>query len=472
MVGARGLWYRGRVNAHKNREGEAQRRTLSTLDATVLVVSNVVGVGIFLTPASVAGVARTPDWYFGLWLCGGVIALAGALSYAELGAAFPAAGGEYVYLREAYGPLWAFLHAWSSFLVTFSGSIAAIAVGLAEYLLLALGLASPEVPAPAAAVRAVAVAAVAGLTLLNCVGVKATSRFQNTLTGLTLASIGLLLVLGFGSGQGSTAHFAASPSPAAGAPSWLAAGTALVPIFFTYAGWNAPTYVAGEIVRPERGVPRALALGTGLTIALYLALNALYVYAFPLPRLSGINGVGEAVARRLLGPAAAGGFAALIALITLGALNVTILAAARIPYAAGRDRLGLPGLGALDSRFGTPARALLIQAGWAAALILTGSFESLLAFASFMMILLSGLTAAGVFVLRAAAPGLARPYRTWGYPVVPALYLTACAGMAAGAVAGQPRACLAALALLAAGVPVFYWGARRADRPRPGAAHR
>ena len=438
----------------------AQRRTLTTLDATVLVVSNVVGVGIFLTPAGVAGLAPTPVWYFGLWLCGGIIALAGALSYAELGAAFPEAGGEYVYLRRAYGPLWGFLYAWCSFLVTFSGAIAAIAVGLAEYLIRALGLAPTGVPPPPGTVRAVALAAVAGITLLNCVGVKASSRFQNALAGTNLAAIGLLLALGFGGGRGSAAHFTVSGAPSAGGPDWPAVGAALVPIFFTYAGWNAPTYVAGEILRPGRAVPRALALGTGLTIALYLGLNALFVYAFPLAQLRQTPGLGEAAARALIGPGAAGGFAGLITLITLGALNVTILAAARIPYALGRDRAVLPALGALHPRFGTPARALAVQGIWAGVLILTGTFASLLTFATVMMILLSGLTVAGVFRLRVTAPDLPRPYRTWGYPVVPALYLAACAGMAAGAILEQPRASLAALGILAAGIPVFYWRTR------------
>ena len=442
-----------------------QRRALGTLDATVLVVANVVGVGIFLTPAGVAAQARTPAWYFGLWLCGGAIALAGALSYAELGAALPEAGGEYVFLREAYGPLWAFLHAWASFLVTFSGAIAAIAVGVAEYGLRAAMLAPSGTPLPASAVRAVALAAVLGLTLLNWRGVKASARAQTLLTGLTLAAIGLLLALGFAGGRGSATHFALAGGPPGAGPTWPALGAALLPIFFTYAGWNAPTYVAGEVSRPGRTLPRALALGTAAIAALYLALNLLYVYAFPLPRLQHVLSVGEAAAGALIGPRAAGGFAALVTLITLGTLNVTILAAARIPYALGRDGAFVPALGALDPRTGTPARALALQAAWAGALILTGTFEFLLTFATVMMILVSGLTVAAVFVLRARAPRLVRPYRVWGYPVVPALYLGACAGMAASAIAERPAASLAALGVLAAGVPVFRWRVARAKAP-------
>lgn len=445
----------------------AQRRALTTLDATVLVISNVVGVGIFLTPASVAGWAPSPLAYFGLWICGGIIALAGALSYAELGAAFPQAGGEYVYLRQAYGSLWGFLYAWCSFLVTLSGAIAAIAMGLAEYVIRALSLAPPGIPPPGATVRVVALGSVAALTLLNGVGVKASSRFQNALTAMTLAAIALLMSLGFGGGRGSAAHFGLPGAPHAGVSAWPALGAALVPIFFTYAGWNAPTYVAGEIIRPGRAVPRALALGTGITIAIYLGLNALFVYAFPLAQLRQTPGVGEAVARALIGPGAAGGFAGLIALISLGALNVTILAAARIPYALGRDRAVLPLLGALHPRYGTPARALAIQGVWASALILTGTFASLLTFATVMMIVLSGLTVAAVFRLRLTAPEVARPYRTWGYPVVPALYVVACAGMAGSAILEQPTASLAALGILVAGVPIFYWRTRRAGGRGP-----
>jgi APA family basic amino acid/polyamine antiporter len=440
-----------------------QRRALGTLDATVLVLANVVGVGIFLTPASVAALARTPAWYFMLWAVGGAIALAGALSYAELGAALPEAGGEYVYLREAYGPLWAFLHAWASFLVTFSGAIAAIAVGMAEYGLRAAGSAAAGAPLPGSAVRGVAIAAVVGLTVLNGIGVKASSRVQNVLTGLTLAAIGSLLLLGFGGGRGSLAHFTAPAGPPA--PAWTALGAALIPIFFTYAGWNAPTYVAGEVLRPGRTLPRALALGTAAAAALYLALNLLYVYAFPLPRLQRSLSVGEAAAGALIGPAAAGGFAGLITLITLGALNVTILTAARITYALGRDGAFFPALGALHPRTGTPARALAVQAAWVIALVLTGTFEFLLTFATVMMVVVSGFTVAAVFVLRARAPRLPRPYRVWGYPVVPALYLAACAGMGASAVAERPAASLAALGLLAAGIPVFHWWAARAARP-------
>lgn len=435
------------------------------LDATVLVVANVVGVGIFLTPASVAALARTPAWYFGLWLCGGAIALAGAVSYAELGAALPEAGGEYVYLREAYGPLWAFLHAWASFLVTFSGAIAAIAVGVAEYGLRALAPTPPDTALPPSAVRAVAIAAVLGLTLLNWLGAKASARFQRALTGLTLVAIGLLLALGFGGGRGSLRHLTGTGGAPGTGPTWAALGTALLPIFFTYAGWNAPTYVAGEVARPGRTLPRALALGTAAVAALYLALNLLYVYAFPLPRLRHVLSVGEAAAGALVGPGAAAGFGGLITLITLGTLNVTILAAARIPYALGRDGAFFPALGALDPRTGAPARALAVQAAWASALILTGTFEFLLTFATTMMILVSGLTVAAVFVLRVRAPWLARPYRVWGYPLVPALYLAACAGMAASAIGERPAASLAALGLLAAGVPVFHWRARRPGRP-------
>lgn len=442
-----------------------QRRALSTVDATVLVVANVVGVGIFLTPAGVAALARTPAWYFALWACGGAIALAGALSYAELGAALPQAGGEYVYLREAYGPLCAFLHAWASFVVTFSGAVAAIAVGVGEYGLRAVALAPPGTPLPPSAVRAAAIAAVLGLTGLNWLGVKASARFQNGLAGLTWAAMGLLLVLGLAGGRGSLAHFAPGAGPPDARPTWPALSAALLPIFFTYAGWNAPTYVAGEVACPGRTLPRALALGTSATAGLYLALNFLYVYAFPLPRLQHARSVGEAAAGALIGARAAGGFAGLITLITLGALNVTILTGARITYALGRDGAFFPALGALDPRTGTPARALAAQAAWSTALILTGTFEFLLTFATIMMILVSGLTVAAVFVLRARAPRLERPYRVWGYPVVPALYLVACAGMAAGAIAERPAASLAALGLLAAGVPVFWWRLARPKGP-------
>jgi basic amino acid/polyamine antiporter, APA family len=449
-----------------------QPRVLGTMDATVLVVANVVGVGIFLTPAGVAALARTPGWYFALWALGGAIALAGALSYAELGAALPEAGGEYVYLREAYGPLWAFLHVWSGFLVTFSGAIAAISVGAAEYGLRVLGLVPPGAPLPSGVVRVTALALVLSLTLLNCVGVKASSRFQNTLAGLTLGAMVLLVASGFAGGRGSAAHFAAPGGPPGTTATWAGLAAALVPIFFTYAGWNAPTYVAGEIARPGRAVPRALALGTGATIALYLALNALYVYAFPLDRLQHARSIGEAAATALIGPGAGSVVAGTITLITLGTLNVTILTGARIPFALGRSGAFLPFLGALHRRFATPARALAVQAAWAGALILTGTFESLVTFASLMMIVVSAMAVAGVFVLRARAPHLERPYRAWGYPVVPGLYVAACAGMAAGAIRQDPKASLAALGLLAAGAPVYRWRAARARRLGPAPAGR
>ncbi len=448
------------MSADPNEAG-AQRRTLGTLDATVLVVSNVVGVGIFLTPASVAALAGRPVWYFVLWLCGGAIALAGALSYAELGAALPRAGGEYVYLREAYGPLWGFLHAWCSFLVTLSGAIAVIAVGVAEYGIRALGAAPPGAAPPLALVRGIAVAAVLGLSLLNWVGVRASSRFQNVLTGITMGSIGLLVSLGFAGGRGSLAHFISRPVPVEAGPTWLALGAALVPIFFTYAGWNAPTYVAGEIARPARTVPVALAAGTGVTIGIYLALNALYVYAFPLDRLRAVETVGEAAARVLIGPGVAAGIAALVTLITLCTLNATILTAARIPYALGRDGAFWPALGKLDDRTGTPARVLALQAGWTCTLILSGTFASLLTFATVAMILFSGLAVGGLFTLRARAPHLPRPYRAWGYPLVPALYLLACGGMLIGGIVERPHASLAGLGLLAAGIPVFLYGSAR-----------
>jgi APA family basic amino acid/polyamine antiporter len=302
-------------------------------------------------------------------------------------------------------------------------------------------------------------------------GVKASSRFQNALTGVTMGSIGLLVAVGFAGGRGSLAHFTGPAAAPDAGPTWLALGAALVPIFFTYAGWNAPTYVAGEIARPDRTVPLALAAGTGITIGIYLVLNALYLYALPLDRLRAVETVGEAAARVLIGPGVAAGIAALITLITLCTLNATILTASRIPYALGRDGTFWPALGKLDARTGTPARVLALQAVWTCTLIVTGTFASLLTFATVMMILLSGLAVAALFVLRVRAPHLPRPYHAWGYPIVPALSLVACAGMLVGGVVERPRPSLAGLGLLAAGIPVFlYSSARRSRRPAKAAS--
>jgi APA family basic amino acid/polyamine antiporter len=391
----------------------SSRGTLGVADSALLVVGSIVGAGIFFVSPSVAQAVKSPAAFLGAWLLGGAVALAGALTNGELGGLFPRSGGEYVYLREAYGPAFGFLSGWTSFWIGFPGSIAALASGFGTSLAPMLHIAHPAAPV------AIGLLAIAGLTVLNSLGLQAGKWAQNALSATKLAAFAALLGLGllFGGNAGGLVPFTAVGERPAGL------AVALIPVMFAYGGWNAATYVTGEMRDPARGLGKALAIGTGLCVALYLAINVVYLRAMPLGELAAQTEPARAAAARLGGATAAAVLSPLVAVCVLSSLHATVLVGPRIYKAMADDGLFPSPLRRLSASTGAPVLALVVQGVVAAVELVSGSFDQLLTFAMFGIVSFSTLTVASVFVLRVRRPDAPRPFRVPGYPVVPALFV-------------------------------------------------
>ena len=420
----------------------------------MLVVSSVIGVGIFLTPGVVADHLPHPGVFLAAWLAGGLLSLAGALANAELGAMYPRAGGDYVYLREAYHPAAGFLVGWLSFFVIYAGTIATLATGFAE------GLAA-FIDLQESGKMAVAVALTLFTSSVNYIGVRWGARFNNVTGAIKLLALAALIVAGPLVGRGEWLHLrpllqgatAVSPS---------AFGLALSPILFTYLGWNASVYVASEIRDPGRNVPRSLFIGLAVCTVVYVGLNAICLYALPVSALRGEVRVGEAAARALFGAAGATIMAALVLASVLGCLNATILVGPRIAYAMALDGLFFRGVHRVHETYHTPHIAIVLQALTTIGLIiLLRSFPSVLDYTTFAIVLATMADTTALYALRWRRPTRPRPYRAWGYPVVPALYLIANACIASAMLWGRPKECAIALAVAATGAPFYALFARR-----------
>lgn len=433
------------------------RRDLTLGDSVGLIVGIIVGAGIFQVAPDVARGVPGAAALLALWLAGGLISLFGALGYAELAAAYPEAGGDYAYLTRAYGPQAGFLFGWLQLAVVRPGDIAVMAFAFATY---ARPVAEAWLgrPVPHGA-RLLAASAVAVLTLINLAGVRHGKWTQNVLTLLKAA--GLLAVTGL-------AFAVPRPLAAAAAVDPIPASVALILVLFTYGGWNEMAYVAAEVKHPERNVLRALVLGTVAVTALYLAANAAFLHA-----LGGHAGLaaGHAVAAEAIAPVLPGAqswVAALVCVSTLGAVNGLIFTGARISYAVGADHALFRPLGAWSGRTGTPVRALAAQGALSMALALTlGSFTNTLLYTAAPVYLFYLATSIAVGVLRRRDPGRSRPVRAWGYPVTTAIFCAVCAWLVYRAAVYKPAVAVAALGILAAGVPLYAFSRRLADPARP-----
>ena len=404
-----------------------------------------------------------------LWLTGGLLAFAGAMAYAELAALRPRAGAEYVYLREAFGPTAGFLTGWTSFVAGFSGAIATNAVGLAGYLgrfLPAAADTTPLVQLPLALVTLtvspqslVALGAIGLLTAVHVAGLGPGRIVQNLLAAGKVAVLVALVVFGFAVGNGSTTNFAAS-SGAVTPSLWL---LGLIPVMFAYSGWNAAAYVAEEIRDPGRNLPIATAAGTVTVVAIYLLLNALYVYAMPLADIATVDvRVVDAAAGRLFGAAVAGPLAVASVVMIAASISAMVLAGPRVYYAMARDGHFFASAARVHPRFRTPVTAIVAQSAWSGLLVLAGTFEQLVVYTGFAVVLFSGLAVAALFVLRRRHPGAERPFRTWGYPFAPLFFVAASLAMTVNAVWREPAASGAGLLVIGSGLPVYFWFRRRA----------
>jgi APA family basic amino acid/polyamine antiporter len=446
-------------------------RRLGPLDAAAIVISNVIGSGIFFVPMLVAqSVPAAPSMLL-LWLAGGGLAFAGAMAYAELAALRPKAGGEYVYLREAYGPLPAFLSGWTSFVAGFSGAIAASAVAFAQLagrFVPAAGNAMPLVTLPLPLVDLVispqtltALAVIAVITAVHVRGLGPGRVVQNGLASIKTGALIAFVIAGFAIGRGEISHLVERSSTiSSGALGMLAA---LIPIMFTYSGWNAAAYVAEEMREPERNVPRALALGTGVVVALYLGLNALYLFALGPQGLAADSGtLSDRAASQLFG-VATGSLVAAFTLVSIAAsISAMVIAGPRVYFAMARDGLFFDRAQRVHPRFRTPVTAIVAQAVWSGVLVLSGTLSQLVSYTGFAIVMFSGAAVAAVFVLRRRAD-VPRAFAAWGYPWAPALFVVMSGAMLVSDVARNPRTAIAGLAVIAAGVPV-YWLIKRASQ--------
>ncbi len=428
-----------------SRVPEAPTR-LGVTDASLLVVGSIVGAGIFLMSPYVAREVRSPAAFLGTWVLGGVVALSGALSNGELGGLFMRSGGEYVYLREAYGPLFGFLSGWTSFWIAFPGTIAALAAGFGAAVVGMLGLKSPEAP------TAIGVVAILALTAVNALGLSPGKWVLNALSGAKLAAFAALLGLGAVFG-GRSPH--ADASLFASGDSAAGIAVALVPVLFAYSGWNAATYVAGEMRDPGRGLGRSLALGTGLCVLLYVAVNAAYLLAMPIGDLAQASDPARVTALRLGGPGAAVVLAPLVALCIFNSLQATVLVGPHIYRAMAVDGLFFAALGRTHAKTRVPLTALLVQAAVAIVELLSKKFDQLVNFVMFAIIAFSTLTVFAVFVLRKARPDAPRPFKVPGYPLVPGVFVVVNAWVLWNVLARGTKEALVGLAIVATGVPAY-----------------
>lgn len=443
-------------------------RRLGPFDAAAIVISNVIGGGIFFVPVIIAQMVPHGGAMLLVWILGGALAFAGAMAYAELAAVRPKAGGEYIYLRDAFGPLAAFLTGWTSFVAGFSGAIAASAVALADYVGRFVPAAAstapffvvpiPLLPLIVSPRAVVALVAIGALSLIHMRGLGPGSLVQNVLTAIKVSALVVFVALGFALGHGSVMHVA---GPAVFPVSGLL--LALVPVMFSYSGWNAAAYVAEEVRDPGRNVPLALGLGTVAVIVIYVALNALYLYAIPMSELASLpdGRLVDVVAERLFG-FTAGNLLAVFTIVSISAsISAMVLAGPRVYYAMARDGMFLPRAATVHAQFRTPASAIVAQAVWSGVLVLCGTLSQLVSYTGFAVVLFAGVAVAALFVLRRREPDRPRPFRAWGYPWAPAIFIVASAAMVVNEIARNGAMALVGLAVIATGVPVYYLFARR-----------
>jgi APA family basic amino acid/polyamine antiporter len=436
-------------------------RKLGFIDATLIVIGIVIGSGIFLLPNLIARHLPSTSGILLVWILTGLLSYFGALAYAELGAMMPATGGQYVYLREAYGPGCAFLCGWVFVLAVIPGGIAFLAVGFSIYLDNFIHL-SPAMR------KVISVALVVVLSAANYVGVKEGAWIQRIFTSAKIA--GLVLLVGSAFFAPALHHRSIAP---AGPISYAGVGFVVTVCLMAYNGWSYVSFVAGEVTNAQRNLPRALALGMGAVMVLYLSANLAYMRALNLSEIAAAERVGAALAERTMGPAGAGILSGIVLLSVIGAINGCILTGARIPFAQARDGLFLSPFGRVHPRFDTPAFAIAAQGLWTGVLIVTGSYETLSSYTMLSAWIFYTLSVTAVAILRRKQPDAVRPYKMWGYPYTLWSFVAASVWFMADALVNQPKTSAIALGIALAGVPVYrLWRLRDtspAITPGPGA---
>ncbi len=428
-------------------------RVLGFWDVLGILIGSVIGSGIFIVPAEIAGLLKAPLIILSVWVTGGLLSFFGALCFAELGAAFPEAGGMYVFLRESYGRLIAFLFGWTLFFVIDTGAIATLSMAFSSKYLPYFVSLSP------AGIKLVALTFVVVLVAVNYVGVRYGASLQNLLTVIKFGAIFAVVGVVFLFAHGNTANWT-TPAPSQVVSTGLvgAFGLALVRSLWAYKGWEVTTFTAGELKNPGRNLPVGLFAGTLLVIVLYLATNLAYLYVFPADQLARSSRIAADAIQLVVGPVGASIIAVVILCSITGAANGNVLTAPRVFFAMAKDGLFFRQLAEVHPKFLTPHVSIIATGAWAAVLSLSGTFEQLATYVIFGQWIFFGLTAGAVIVLRKKRPDLARPYRTPGYPITPIVFICAALFISVNTLLMQPINALAGLGIILVGVPAFlYW---------------
>jgi basic amino acid/polyamine antiporter, APA family len=459
-------------------------RSLSLTDSVLLLAGGIIGSGIFLTAQDIALNTRRPWLFLGVWALGMAVTLPACLAFAEMGAMFPDSGGQYVYMREAYGEFVAFLYGWMIFTVSNGGTIGALAAGFALY----VGKVLPGLNLDHAVftvgpyvymqghhlttiaafsltrLHLVAVASIALVTAINVYGVRWGAVLQNVATWMKFAAIAAFVVLGLAIGHGSWSHYTGTLPAVADSRSLLSGmGVALIAVFWAFDGWVYITWISGEVKDPQRNLPRSLMLGLLIVGVIYLAINAVYLYALPMSEIGAQTAVAQAAAVSMFSASAARWLSFMIAVSCFGAMASCVMSGARVYYAMAEDGVFFRALAKVHPRWKTPVSSLVLQGAWAAVLVLVLEYADLFTYVMFMMVLSYVMTVVALFVLRKKLPDAERPYRCFGYPWFPALYILFGSIWAVNALLEKPKDALIGIAIVLVGVP-FYINWRRQNQ--------
>ncbi len=425
------------------------KRIFTLFDSTKINDGTIIGSGIFIVPTTLALYLESSFLMASVWIIAGVVTLLGALSMAELGAAMPESGGQYVYLKEAYGPIWGFLYGWAAFTVINSASIAAVAVAFATYLKDFHAFTPMEV-------KLIAIFSIAAFTVLNSLHLKSGVWAQNVMTFSKVGVLFAFVILGLTLEGGSSTNFL--PLTTAGSFSSFVKpfSLALVAVLWTYDGWIEITYVGGEIKNPGKNIPLSLLYSTILLILLYLAVNFVYVYLLSISGIATSELVASEAAQVILGPQGVTLVILAILLSTIGAVNVNVIAAPRIYHAMAIEKLFFSSAAKIHPVYGTPVASLLIQGIWASILVFTGTFDQLITYVVFTSWIFYAMSCGSVIVLRKTRPNMERPYKTWGYPYVPMIFIIFAIFLVGSTLIYDTRDSLIGIGLVLLGVPVYY----------------
>ncbi|HOP85029.1 MAG TPA: amino acid permease [Syntrophorhabdaceae bacterium] len=429
------------------------KRTLNLFDAILLVVGNVVGAGIFTTSGLLAKELESPILFIGIWMIGGALTLCGALTYAEMSGMFPRSGGDYLFLKAAYGPWAGFLLGWVSFWIINPGSIAVLSIAVVKYIKGFIDFTDLFNE------KIAALGVILFFTLLNYRGIRLSAKIQNLCALGSIAFILIMIAGGLASEKGNWENF--NNNELESISFFKLFGSSMIAVIFSYSGWFVTAYIGDEVKRPEHNLPLSLFIGTMIVMILYTLLNIVYLYAMPISSLKGVINVGQLVGERLFNSYFARVVSGVIILAIAASINATILAGARIPYAMAEDRLIWMPLKKVHPIYGTPHIGLLFQMGLAYLFIIFETFERLLSYVVFIMLLSSIGSGLAHFVLRRRSPFLPRSYKTWGYPFVPLIFVLSYMWIAGQIVFSNPGTSLLGIAIALSGIPFYFYAVGR-----------